>query len=167
MGKTRRGSSRARVISDTERRIIQTLYKMTPSAAFSYEQALIDLREPMRRSYRGVAHELRETLRETLDQLAPDSDVMAERGFKLEEGRSRPTMRQRASFILRKRNVPAETRQSPELAAAAIEEITASLARSTYERGSKSAHGIATSREVRRMKMYVDAVLADLLEVHR
>ncbi len=48
-----------------------------------------------------------------------------------------------------------------------IEEIGASIARSTYTRGAMSAHGQASATEVRQMKMYVDAVLAELLEIHK
>ena len=163
----RRAIGRARIVTPTERRILQTLDQLIPSAARSYKQALVDLGGSDRDSYRGVAHELREALRETLHHLAPDGEVMAERGFVLEAGQSRPTMKQRATFILRKRELSAEARQTPELATTMIEEISASLARSTYERGSRGAHGVGSAKEVRQMKMYVDAVLAELLEIHR
>ena len=55
------------IATPTERRIIETLARILVAAAASYEQCLIDLAEPARRSYRGIAHELREVLRETLD----------------------------------------------------------------------------------------------------
>jgi len=154
------------VISAVERRIIETLEKLRPSAARSYQQALVDLSGPPRHSHRGVAHELREALRETLDHFAPDADVMAESGFQLEKGLTRPTQRQKALYVLRKRRMSRDARQAPELAVGAIEELAASIARSAYSRGAMSAHASTSATEVRQMKMYVDAVLAELLEVH-
>ena len=42
-------------------------------------------------SYRGTAAELREVLRELLDHLAPDADVLKS-GIRLEAGQTTPTM---------------------------------------------------------------------------
>lgn len=155
------------VLTPIEQSIVRTLEGLSATAARSYQQAVVDLSGPPRHSYRGVAHELREALRETLDHFAPDADVMAESGFQLEKGLSRPTHRQKALYVLRKRRVSAGARRAPEEAVAMVEELGASIARSTYTRGSISAHGQASATEVRQMKMYVDAVLADLLEVHK
>lgn len=154
------------VLTPIESRIIQTLEKLKPSAASSYQQALVDLSGSPRHSYRGVAHELREALRETLDHFAPDADVMAEAGFQLEKGLLRPTHRQKAIYVLKKRRLSREALQVPELAVSAIEELSASITRSAYTRGSMSAHGRSSATETRQMKMYVDAVLAELLEIH-
>jgi hypothetical protein len=55
---------------------------------------------------------------------------------------------------------------APELAVSMVEELGATIARSTYTRGSMSAHGVGSAKEVRQLKMYVDAVLAELLEIH-
>ncbi len=154
------------VLTPVERRIIETLEKLEPSAANSYQQALVDLSGTPRHSYRGVAHELRETLREALNHFAPDADVMAEPGFQLEKGLSRPTQRQKALYILRKRRLSREALQVSELAVSAIEEISALITRSAYTRGAMSAHGRSSATEIRQMKMYVDAVLAELLEIH-
>jgi len=154
------------VATPTERRIIDTLSKILPAAAASYEQCLTDLGGPTRRSYRGVAHEMREALRETLDYLAPDSEVMAETGFTLEKGTTRPTQRQKALHILTKRRLSREAMRAPELAVSMVDELGAAITRSTYRRGSISAHGAGSSQEVRQLKMYVDAVLAELLEIH-
>lgn len=155
------------IVSLVERRIIDTLERLLPGAARSYQQAIIDLSAPTRLSYRGVAHELRETLRETLDHFAPDAEVMAEPRFQLEKGLTRPTQKQKALHVLRKRRVSKSARQAPTLAVTAIEELSASIARSAYTRGSASAHAPTSPTEVRQMKMYVDAVLAELLEVHQ
>jgi hypothetical protein len=147
--------------------IISTLEGLVPSAALSYEQAMLDLAEGSRVSYRGTANELREALRETLDYLAPDDQVMQADGFQLEQGRARPTQRQKVRYILRSRGRPARETKSPEDAASLVEGLTASLARSVYERSSVSAHVGTTRQEVEQVRMYVETVLADLLEIHR
>ena len=163
---SRRSMAGVVVTTPTERLIIDTLSAILPAAAASYEQCLLDLGGPPRRSYRGVAQEMREALRETLDHLAPDPDVLAEANFKLEKGTTRPTQRQKALYVLRKRRLSREAISAPELAVSMVEELGAAIARTTYTRGSMSAHGLSSSREVRQLKMYVDAVLAELLEIH-
>jgi hypothetical protein len=160
------GSVGLAVLTPIEERIVRTLERLNPTAAQAYLQATSDLSGPSRHSYRGVAHELREALRETLNHFAPDADVMAEPGFEPEPGQTRPTQRQKALFVLRRRRLSAGTRRAPEEAVSMVEELGAAIARSTYTRGSISAHGSATATEVRQMKMYVDAVLAELLEIH-
>src|SRR5262249_29121066 len=72
-------------------RILDMLKKICPSAALSYEQALRDLSDTARKSWRGTAVELREALREVLDVLAPDEDVKGQSGFKLEPDADGPT----------------------------------------------------------------------------
>lgn len=154
------------VTAGVETQILTTLRKLLPSAALSYEQALRDLRGPPRLSYRGSAVELRETLREVLDHLAPDDDVMRSPGFKLEKDTTRPTMRQKAQFILKARGVASGALATPRDAIQRVEDASASLARSVYTRGSMSTHVATTREEVLTMKPYVDGVLAELLQVH-
>jgi hypothetical protein len=163
---SRRTAAAVVVATATERRIADMLAKILPTAAGSYEQCVFDLGGPPRLSYRGVAHELREVLREALDYLAPDGDVMAETGFKLEQGVTKPTQRQKALYVLRKRRLSREAIAAPELAVSMIEELGAAITRSAYTRGSVSAHVTTSSSEVRKLKMYVDAVLAELLEIY-
>jgi hypothetical protein len=152
--------------SPTETSILDTLTKLVPSAALSYRQALRDLHDTSRVSYRGTANELRESLRETLDHLAPDEDVKSADGFKLEPGQTKPTQKQKVRYILRSRGVNATARKAPEGTASLVDELTASVTRASYERGNLSAHIASTEREVRQLKMYVDSVLAELLEIH-
>src|SRR5436853_7085210 len=121
--------------TQTEQLILETLRRTVPAAGLSYEQCLIDLNDHHRRSYRGVAHELREVLRETLDYLAPDADVMAEPGFTLQEGAARPTQKQKALYVLRKRKLSKEAMSAPELTISMVEELGASIARTAYSRG--------------------------------
>jgi hypothetical protein len=79
--------------SAEDERVIQTLEGLVPSAALSYKQAIIDLADENRLSFRGPALELREALRETLDHLAPDREVTSAPGYLLEKNRHGPTMR--------------------------------------------------------------------------
>jgi hypothetical protein len=151
--------------TELERRIIATLEQLLPSAAASYEQALHDLAGPRRSSYRGTAVELRECLRELLDHLAPDNAVAKSPGFAYEKGLTRPSMKQKARFILESRGGAQTSVSSAEDAVVRIEEGTASLARSVYMRGSVSTHVANTRREAQQLKLYADAVLAELLEV--
>jgi hypothetical protein len=154
------------VTAGVETQILTTLRKLLPSAGLSYEQALRDLRGAPRLSYRGTAVELREALREVLDHLAPDADVMRSSGFKLEKDAARPTMKQKAQFILKARGVVSGALSTPKDAIQRVEDATASLARSVYTRGSVSTHVATTREEVLTMKPYVDGVLAELLQVH-
>lgn len=153
-------------LSAVEIRILETLNRLIPSAAASYEQAILDLNSSDRLSFRGTANELRETLREVLDHLAPDSEVTQASGFKLEAGQNKPTQKQKVRHILRARRLPSTAIKVPEDAVSLAEELTASVARSTYERSSISAHITTAKQEVQRMKMYIESVLADLLEIH-
>lgn len=152
-------------LSAIETRIIATLESMLPGAAESYRQVLQDLSASGRTSFRGTAVELREVVREVLDHLAPDQEVAAVPGFKLEKDRLGPTMRQKARFILASRGVSASALKAPQDAASVVDEVTASFVRSTYERGSASTHSTPSRQDAERLKMYVDTVLMELLEV--
>jgi hypothetical protein len=140
--------------------------RISPGAADSYGQALLDLADPRRRSYRGVAHELREVLRETLNYLAPDAEVMAAPGFKLEPETKRPTQRQKAEHVFRKRKLSKEEIAAPGLAITLAEELSATITRTAYTKGAKNAHISTSAAEVRQLKMWIDAVLGELLEIH-
>lgn len=157
----------APTVSPVEASIVETLRRMSLfAAADSYEQAIRDIQTLIRVSFRGTAAELREVLREVLDHLAPDEDVMKMPGFQLEADRTGPTMRQKARFILRSRELPQHAGRAPEDTVVLFEERSAALVRSTYGRGSVVTHVVASRAEVQQLKMYVDAVLADLLQLH-
>ncbi len=142
-----------------------TLERVVPTAANSYLQALQDLSDLGRVSLRGPAADLREALREVLDHLAPKEAVVKAPGFTLEKDQTGPTMKQKARFILKARETPAGARTSTEAAVQRVEEATAAVARSVYDRGSLSAHVTTTRAEVTQLKRYVETVLGDLLQV--
>jgi hypothetical protein len=145
--------------------IVQTLDKMVPSAALSYRQALADIQESHRLSWRGTATELREALRETLDHLAPDLEVLAQPGFKLEGEMKGPSMKQKVRYVLSARGVSKTASAVPEDASSAVEAAFASLVRSLYTRGSMSTHVNTSRSEVERVLMWVRAVFQELLEL--
>lgn len=149
-----------------EAEIVRTLERMIPTAALAYRQVLADLAGPDRFSYRGSATELREVVREVLDHLAPDNDVIRSPSFKLEKDRRAPTMKQKARFILKARGLGDSSRTAPEQSVELLEDQIASLARSVYERGSASTHGATVKAQLLSFKAYADAVLAELLQLH-
>jgi hypothetical protein len=153
-------------LSNEESRIIGTLHELLPSAELSYRQAITDIASAADRlSFRGTVAELREALRSVLDLLAPDETIEASPGFKPEKGQEHPTMRQKVRFVLRSRKRPDATIDAATDATDLVDERTASLFRSIYSRAAKSTHSPPTISEVRQVKLYIDVILVDLLEV--
>jgi predicted pPIWI-associating nuclease len=154
-------------IGSAEAAILSTLRTMLPAAAKSYEQVSLDIRGAGRVSYRGTAADLREVVREVLDHLAPDEDVMKSAGFRLEQDQNGPTMKQKVRFILRARRAGDSTRQTAEDSVQHLDENIASLGRSVYTRGAAAVHTARPREEVLNLKGYADAVLAELLAIHK
>jgi hypothetical protein len=145
--------------------MITTLKALLPSAALSYEQALLDLSQEQRLSWRGPAADLREALRETLDHLAPDEEVVSAPGYKQEPGTHGPTMKQKVRFILRSRGLSKAVSATTEDATSSIDEAIGSFVRSVYTRSSVSTHTPTEKSEVRRVLDLVRVVLSELLEI--
>jgi hypothetical protein len=151
--------------SAEDERIIQTLDGLLPSAAASYRQAIIDLADTNRLSFRGPALELREALRETLDHLAPDSEVTSAPGYVKEKDRHGPTMKQKVRFILKARGQSKSSSEVPEQTTITIDEMVGTLTRSIYDRSSVATHVATERRTVIQIRRYVAAVLHDILEL--
>lgn len=147
-----------------EGEIHRTLAAMVPSAALSYEQAARDLQDLSRVSMRGTAAELREVLREAVDQLAPDDAVRSSAGRSSTD--SKVTMKEKVRFILRSRGMRSGARDAAERAVSIIDEQLGLLARSIYDRGSLSTHVASSRGEVKQLKLYIDSLLADLLAIN-
>jgi hypothetical protein len=152
-------------VLQVDSRIIETLAGLIPSAALAYRQALEDLADDRRRSYRGPATDLREALRETLDHLAPDSQVISEKGFQLERDARGPTMKQKVRYILSHRGLPGAVSETSERATESIETVFGSLVRSVYNRSSMSTHTPTDRSEVLRIRDWVRIVLCELLSI--
>jgi hypothetical protein len=151
--------------SREETLVLETLQSLVPSAAASYRQGLSDLLSPDRLSFRGTATEFRESLRETLDHLAPDADVEAQDWYKPEHGQTKPTMKQRTAFILISRERDKTQRGSAEKMVGLIEELSGEVMRAVYNRASLATHVNQSKKEVQRIKRYVDTMFFDLLEI--
>jgi Predicted pPIWI-associating nuclease len=116
-------------------------------------------------SFRGPALELREVLREILDHLAPDKDVMQGAGFQIEKGRSGPTMKQKVRYILKKRGDGKTKASSPEDSVSTVDVMIGELTRSVYDLGSLATHVSSERRQVVQVKRYIEAVLHDILQI--
>jgi len=145
--------------------ILTTLAGLLPSAARSYEQALTDLKAPERLSWRGPATDFREALREALDHLAPDDEVIAMPGYKQEKDVDGPTMKQKVRHILRKRGVGKNAMQSQEAATQAVDEIVGTFVRGVYTRSSISTHTPTDRDEILRIRDFVRLALCELLAI--
>jgi hypothetical protein len=148
-----------------DEKIIKTLQDLVPAAALSYQQAIADLADDNRLSFRGPALELREALRETLDHLAPDKDVEAMDGYKQESERKGPTMKQKVRFIRSARGLSKSSGAVPEQTVMTIDELVGTLTRSIYDMSSVATHVAKERKAVVRIKLYVVAVLHEMLEL--
>lgn len=151
-------------LTPAEQLIIRTLESTVPCAGASYRQAILDLRTE-RLSYRGTASEFRESLRETLDHLAPDNDVMAQPGFALEQNQTTPTMKQKARYILKVRGKNKSQRETAETSIELIDTLAAQITRAVYNQASLATHVQSSRTEVWKVKRYIDTVFFDLLEI--
>jgi hypothetical protein len=150
-------------LAPIDERIISTLRDVCPAAASSYAQGVKDLEALDRASWRGPATELREGLRETLDALAPDKDVEAMPGYKHEPNASRPTMRQKAKFILKSRDMKGAQIDHSVGVVQSVEDMVSGITRSVYSRSSISIHTPTDRDEVVRLHVWVRLVLCELL----
>jgi predicted pPIWI-associating nuclease len=148
-----------------DEKIIKTLQDIVPAAALSFQQAIADLADDNRVSFRGPALELREALRETLDHLAPDKDVETADGYKREPERTGPTMKQKVRFIRTARGLSKSSGAVPEQTVSTIDELVGSLTRSVYDMSSVATHVAKERKAVVRIKLYVVAVLHEMLEI--
>lgn len=151
--------------SKSDELIISSLKEVCPSAASAYQQALRDLQGPDRLSWRGPATDMREALRETLDAMAPDKEVEKMQAYKLEENARRPTMRQKAKYILKNREMASNQASLSETAVENIENAVSSITRSVYVRSNVSTHSPTSRDEVARLHGWVRLVMCDLLSL--
>jgi len=159
-------SEKQDVIDDIRnQKILDTLIKISPLSALSYEQALLDLQDQSRKSWRGSAVEFRESLRELLDSMAPDDEVMAQPNFKLEQNTTRPTMKQKAVFILKSRRTSGKQIKAFTDAIEVAEELFGKFVRSVYDRSAAGTHTPISKDELLRIRDYVSLALSELLEI--
>jgi hypothetical protein len=149
--------------SEEDEQVISKLDALVPSAALSYKQAILDLKDDSRVSFRGPALELREALREILDHLAPDGEVTAAQGYLQEKGTVGPTRKQKVRFILKKKGRQSSS-DAPEQTVTAFEESIAALTGAVYNRSSKATHVAGEREAVMQLRRYVVAIFHDIIE---
>ena len=158
-------SVKAEVALNTEEdaQTLQKLDALVPSAALSYKQAILDIADDSRVSFRGPALELREALREILDHLAPDNEVTAAPGYMQEKDRTGPTMKQKVRFVIKKKGKRSSS-DAPEQAVTAFEEAIAGLTRAVYQLSSKATHVAGERQAVVQLRRYVVAIFHEIIE---
>lgn len=158
----RKVNSKSERISEDDQVIERRLETVSETAALSWRQAVLDLADEKRISFRGPALEMREALREVLDALAPESEVQGAPGYKHEAGQSKPTQKQRVRYLLKSRGAAGGS--TAEDAILAFEESIAKLTRSVYQLSSKSTHVASQKEAVIQIRRYLSAVLHDILD---
>jgi hypothetical protein len=134
----------------------------------SYEQAVVDIEDFQRISYRGPAAELREVLTTVLHILAPTGQVEATEWYR--EARRlgtrtehTPTRAERTKFILRSRLKGSAVTDAAESYMSSVEERLANVINATYRRGSAATHGGTERDELVQLLPYINALLRELL----
>lgn len=140
--------------------VAQKLSQVSPVLAAGYRQVHRDLADKGRLSYKGTANELRETLREVLERLAPDEQVRTQPWYKpLKE---RPTHQQRAQYILERRSVGSKVHDVASRSLSVVEEGLSHLVRDMFSRTAAAAHTTQDIEEMTRLVQYFDALICDL-----
>jgi hypothetical protein len=136
--------------------------------ADGYDQAVLDIEDPDRQSYRGAAAELREVLTHVLHILAPTSEVEAMDWYK--EARKpgstaepKPTRTERTKFILRKQAQGSTASEFAESYMSMVEERLGHVIGRTFARSNRSTHAESERDELVKMLPYINALLRELL----
>jgi len=86
-------------------------------------------------------------------------------GYKREPERHGPTMKQKVRFIRSARGLSKSSGAVPEQTVATVDELVGSLTRSVYDMSSVATHVAKERKAVVRIKLYVVAVLHEMLEI--
>lgn len=142
--------------------ILERLRRLSPPLADSLEQALTDVNDHTRLSYVGPAGEIREVLRATVQQLAPDDEVRKQSWFEgIEQGgKVNPSQAERIRYAVQLRG--GVTEQVSELDAL-VEQLIGRIGRQTYKTGSGAFHAGTQQDRVRQLAGWVFAVLDEVL----
>ncbi|HEV2426423.1 MAG TPA: hypothetical protein VGZ29_16475 [Terriglobia bacterium] len=144
------------------------LRNLDAKVADDYEQAVLDIEDSDRVSYRGAAAELREVLTQVLHILAPTADVQAADWYR--EARKsgattepKPTRAERTKFILRRQEQGSTGTGFAESYMSMVEERLGQVIGRTFERSNRSTHAESEKDELIRLLPYVNALLRELL----
>ncbi len=144
--------------------VFEGLTGVDTSLGRSYEQIVADLNDENRKSWKGTANELRDTLSTLLRTLAPDESVTAKKNYAQEKGTTGPTQRQRVEFILSARNAGSkEIEVAKEIDL--FEGRVRGFIRKFYDRASNSAHRPTERKEILKIHSYFVAFMRDRLDL--
>lgn len=150
--------------------IVKRLRMLDPKVADGYEQAVLDIEDRDRLSYRGAAAELREVLTHVLHILAPTTEVEATDWYK-ESRKSgsineiKPTRTERTKFILRKQAHGSTAAEFAESYMSMVEDRLGHVIGRTFARSNRSTHAESEKEELVTMLPYLNALLRELLPV--
>jgi hypothetical protein len=152
------GSVARHSLTTDQQDLAARLAAIDPDLGISYRQVLADVAET-RDTYVGPAGEIREVLRGTIAQLAPDAAVMGQTWFKGHEGK--PTHAERIRLALQQNHATEDEQilKADDILDAKI----GALGRSLYTRSSKALHAGTQQREVRKIVDWVEVVLDEVL----
>ena len=142
--------------------VAQKLAQLSPALAASYRQIYLDLADTGRLSYRGTANELREILREVLERLAPEQEILAQSWYQPVEGRQEPTRQQRARYILERRGAGSKAGEVATQTLTTVDKGLAKLVSDMYSRAAAAAHTSQDIAEIRRILGYFNPLIHDL-----
>ncbi len=150
-----------------EPEVARRLSALDPALRDSYEQAIEDMSNEGRKTYRGPANELREVLREVLHKLAPDKEVTRTDWWKARRASKKdsnpPTHAERTIYILRAHRAGSAAEEAAESFLNNVEERLGQVVRASYRRASASTHAGAERDEVLQQLRYINALLTELL----
>ena len=126
------------------------------------EQALRDLNDFTRLSYMGPAGEIREVLRASVQQLAPDAEIKAQPWFvgHVQGSQTNPTQAERMRLAVQKRG---GSREQIAATDQVIDELVGKVSRETYQVGSRAFHAGAVQVDVQRLTSWVFVLLDEIL----
>lgn len=150
--------------ADRERLVESALGSIDLNLASRYRQVCRDLGDQSRLSWNGTAHELRDLLANLLRTLAPDAECTSQGWYIQEPNTSGPTQKQRVRLVLQSKKSNKNLENSL-TKMSLIDELVSDLIRTTYTRGSSSAHTKSSWRECLRLIAYFDAFVLDLIDI--
>jgi CTP:molybdopterin cytidylyltransferase MocA len=145
-------------LSGDEQEMAARLAAVDSGLATSYQQVLVDVAQE-RDTYMGPAAEIREVLRRTITQLAPDDDVTAQTWYKGHDGK--PTQAERIRYALQLNRVSDDEQVLKTFEM--IDPMIGQIGRSLYGRSSKAFKAGTQRREVKKIVGWIEMVLEEVL----
>ncbi len=149
-------------LSGRQAEVLKRLRQLSAALSASLEQCLRDLNDFTRLSYMGPAGEVREVLRATIQQLAPDDEIRAQPWFvgHKQGDKINPTQSERTRLAVQKRGGNTDqARSTDEL----VEVLVAKISRETYAVGSKAFHAGTVQEDVQKLTGWVFMLLDEVL----